>query len=247
MMAEVTQRAEQQQESQKTLVGTIISTPFQFLGVMFGSLVGAIIVSGFACISSGLTRAGSMPRPCSSTNSVGCRRGCYSVVVQEPGRTATWLAQLAYDWLFVKTGIVDWMTNMTTIAQAGPRSPLDVRYLTAQGLHAAELRPGRAVHGADICRAPGDPGHDDPVVPDGRVHRPGGRPGAPGPAQVRRRPGVQLPLPQGARQHHSASGRPLDALPGNPHQHQPLAHPAALRRAARRSGMHHSIHLQKYL
>lgn len=43
-MAEVTQRAEQQQESQKTLVGTIISTPFQFLGVMFGSLVGAIIV-----------------------------------------------------------------------------------------------------------------------------------------------------------------------------------------------------------
>ena len=36
-MAEVTQRAEQQQESQKTLVGTIISTPFQFLGVMFGS------------------------------------------------------------------------------------------------------------------------------------------------------------------------------------------------------------------
>ncbi len=35
-MAEVTQRAEQQQESQKTLLGTIISTPFQFLGVMFG-------------------------------------------------------------------------------------------------------------------------------------------------------------------------------------------------------------------
>ncbi|MHB9465737.1 nucleoid-associated protein [Pseudomonas aeruginosa] len=43
-MAEVTQRAEQQQESQKTLLGTIISTPFQFLGVMFGSLIGAIIV-----------------------------------------------------------------------------------------------------------------------------------------------------------------------------------------------------------
>lgn len=29
-MAEVTQRAEQQQESQKPLVGTIISTPFNF-------------------------------------------------------------------------------------------------------------------------------------------------------------------------------------------------------------------------
>ncbi|MCS8193916.1 TIGR03747 family integrating conjugative element membrane protein, partial [Pseudomonas aeruginosa] len=58
----------------------------------------------------------------------------HSVVVQEPGRTASWLAQLAYDWLFVKTGVVDWMTNMTSIAQAGPRSPLDVRYLTAQGV-----------------------------------------------------------------------------------------------------------------
>lgn len=43
-MAEVTQRAERQQESQKTLVGTIISTPFQSLGVMFGSPVDAIIV-----------------------------------------------------------------------------------------------------------------------------------------------------------------------------------------------------------
>ncbi|MBF3158890.1 DUF4400 domain-containing protein, partial [Pseudomonas aeruginosa] len=131
-MAEVTQRAEQQQESQKTLVGTIISTPFQFLGVMFGSLVGAIIVE-WVCLyffwpDAGWKHAQAMFEYELSWLSQGL---LHSVVVQEPGRTATWLAQLAYDWLFVKTGMVDWMTNMTTIAQAGPRSPLDVRYLTA--------------------------------------------------------------------------------------------------------------------
>ncbi|KRU93441.1 TIGR03747 family integrating conjugative element membrane protein, partial [Pseudomonas aeruginosa] len=134
-MAEVTQRAEQQQESQKTLVGTIISTPFQFLGVMFGSLVGAIIVE-WVCLyffwpDAGWKHAQDMFEYELSWLSQGL---LHSVIVQEPGRTATWLAQLAYDWLFVKTGIVDWMTNMTTIAQAGPRSPLDVRYLTAQGV-----------------------------------------------------------------------------------------------------------------
>ncbi|MEN1792781.1 TIGR03747 family integrating conjugative element membrane protein, partial [Pseudomonas aeruginosa] len=134
-MAEVTQRAEQQQESQKTLVGTIISTPFQFLGVMFGSLVGAIIVE-WVCLyffwpDAGWKHAQAMFEYELSWLSQGL---LHSVIVQEPGRTATWLAQLAYDWLFVKTGIVDWMTNMTTIAQAGPRSPLDVRYLTAQGV-----------------------------------------------------------------------------------------------------------------
>ncbi|MHC9186557.1 TIGR03747 family integrating conjugative element membrane protein, partial [Pseudomonas aeruginosa] len=134
-MAEVTQRAEQQQESQKTLVGTIISTPFQFLGVMFGSLIGAIIVE-WVCLyffwpDAGWKHAQAMFEHELSWLSQGL---LHSVVVQEPGRTATWLAQLAYDWLFVKTGIVDWMTNMTTIAQAGPRSPLDVRYLTAQGV-----------------------------------------------------------------------------------------------------------------
>ncbi len=134
-MAEVTQRAEQQQESQKTLLGTIISTPFQFLGVMFGSLIGAIIVE-WVCLyffwpDAGWKHAQAMFEYELSWLSQGL---LHSVVVQEPGRTATWLAQLAYDWLFVKTGMVDWMTNMTIIAQAGPRSPLDLRYLTAQGV-----------------------------------------------------------------------------------------------------------------
>ncbi len=155
-MAEVTQRAEQQRESQKTLLGTIVSTPFQFLGVMFGSLIGAIIVE-WVCLyffwpDAGWKHAQAMFEYELSWLSQGL---LHSVVVQEPGRTATWLAQLAYDWLFVKTGMVDWMTNITTIAQAGPRSPLDV------------------------------------------------------------------------------------------HQHQSPAHPVALRRAARRSGVHHSIHLQE--
>ncbi|RJT67749.1 hypothetical protein D6C67_24805, partial [Escherichia coli] len=66
----------------------------------------------------------------------------------------------AYDWLFVKTGMVDWMTNMTIIAQAGPRSPLDLRYLTAQGVSTLQnyglaalliLLPCAALLGVAVC------------------------------------------------------------------------------------------------
>ncbi len=120
MMAEVTQRAEQQQESQKTLVGTIISTPFQFLGVMFGSLVGAIIVE-WVCLyffwpDAGWKHAQAMFEYELSWLSQGL---LHSVIVQEPGRTATWLAQLAYDWLFVKTGINNQLNNLLLQAPDG--------------------------------------------------------------------------------------------------------------------------------
>ena len=185
-----------------------------------------------------------MPRPCSSTNSVGCRRGCYSVVVQEPGRTATWLAQLAYDWLFVKTGMVDWMTNMTTSRRPGHGA----RWTFA-------ISPPRV---SPRCRTTAWPRCTVltfvvrlvilvMTIPlflmaaftglvDGLVRRDLRKFGAGRESSY---------LYHKARG--SISGRPLDALPGNPHQHQSPAHPVALRRAARRSGMHHSIHLQKYL
>ncbi|RMN26989.1 hypothetical protein ALQ62_04807 [Pseudomonas coronafaciens pv. zizaniae] len=45
-----------------------------------------------------------------------------SVVVQEPGRTATWLVQTTYDWLVVKTGLQNWVQHTSDYAATGQRS-----------------------------------------------------------------------------------------------------------------------------
>ena len=42
-MADIAEKAQQQQEGQKNFLGMLFSTPFHFLGVMFGSLLGAIV------------------------------------------------------------------------------------------------------------------------------------------------------------------------------------------------------------
>lgn len=41
-----------------------------------------------------------------------------SALVQEPGRTAHWLVEQAYEWIFVKTGLLEWMRNAANQASA---------------------------------------------------------------------------------------------------------------------------------
>ena len=43
-MADVAQRAQQQQVKEQTFIGSVLSFPFHFIGVMFLSLGGAILV-----------------------------------------------------------------------------------------------------------------------------------------------------------------------------------------------------------
>lgn len=138
-MADVPQRAEQQQERPETLIGLILNFPFRFIGVMFGSLMLAIIVE-WVCLyffwpSSGWHHARAMLEYELSWLSEGLLQ---SVVVQEPGRTATWLVQWMYDWLFIKTGLVSWLQGVDAIAQAGPRSDMDLRHTAAQGISAIQ-------------------------------------------------------------------------------------------------------------
>ncbi|NRF50367.1 TIGR03747 family integrating conjugative element membrane protein, partial [Pseudomonas stutzeri] len=56
-----------------------------------------------------------------------------SAVVQEPGRTARWLVEGAYEWAFVKTGLLDWMRDASAQASAPSRGVhRDFRYYLAQ-------------------------------------------------------------------------------------------------------------------
>jgi integrating conjugative element membrane protein (TIGR03747 family) len=49
--------------------------------------------------------------------------------VQEPGRTAHRLVEQGYDWLFVKSGLLDWIRDASAQASAGSHRPTkDFRY-----------------------------------------------------------------------------------------------------------------------
>ena len=135
-MADIAEKAQQQQEGQKTFLGILISTPFHFLGVMFGSLLAAIVVE-WICLylfwpEAGWRHAQQMFEYELSWLSQDL---IHSVVINEPGRTATWLAQMVYDWLMVKTGMQDSINALTQYA--GTTSPqqivnLDLRYETGR-------------------------------------------------------------------------------------------------------------------
>ena len=135
-MADIAEKAQQQQEGQKTFLGILLATPFHFLGVMFGSLLAAIVVE-WICLylfwpEAGWRHAQQMFEYELSWLS---QELTHSVVIKEPGRTATWLAQMVYDWLMVKTGFLDSINALTQYARtASPQQIVnfDLRYETGR-------------------------------------------------------------------------------------------------------------------
>lgn len=129
-MADIAEKAQQQQEGQKTLLGMIFTLPFHFLGVMFGSLLGAILIE-WVCLyvfwpDAGWRHAQQMFEHELSWLSQDLLR---SVVIQEPGRTATWLAHLVYEWVMVKSGLQDGISTLTDYARTNRNTDgLDLRY-----------------------------------------------------------------------------------------------------------------------
>jgi len=56
-----------------------------------------------------------------------------SAVDKEPGRTARWLVEQAYEWMFVRSGLADWMRESSEQASAPSRgSTRDFRYYISQ-------------------------------------------------------------------------------------------------------------------
>lgn len=135
-MTDIAEKAQQQQEGQKTFLGILIATPFHFLGVMFGSLLAAIVVE-WICLylfwpEAGWRHAQQMFEYELSWLSQDL---IHSVVIKEPGRTATWLAQIVYDWLMVKTGMLDSINALTQYARTSSPQQivnLDLRYETGR-------------------------------------------------------------------------------------------------------------------
>ncbi len=126
--------ARQQQVRQQSLVAGLVLLPFQFIGVMFGSLLLSVVIE---CIGlhlfwpdQGWHHAQGMLHYELAQLSGHFTR---SVVVHEPGRTAHLLVERAYDWLFVRSGLLDWIRDAAAQSRAGAsRGTHDFRHYLGQ-------------------------------------------------------------------------------------------------------------------
>ncbi|MGQ0697500.1 MAG: TIGR03747 family integrating conjugative element membrane protein [Panacagrimonas sp.] len=129
--AVATQRQQQQQQG---LIASLITLPFRFFGVLCGSLLLCIVIE---CVGmhifwpeQGWHHARGMLHYELDQLSDHFTR---SALVQEPGRTAHRIVERGYDWLFVKSGLLEWIRDASAQAGAGSIRPSkDFRYYLGQ-------------------------------------------------------------------------------------------------------------------
>ena len=102
--------AQRQQQRQQGLIAGLVTLPFRFFGVLCGALLLCILIEcvgmHFFWPEQGWRHAQGMLHYELDQLSVHFTR---SALVQEPGRTAHRLVEQGYDWLFVKSGLLDYI------------------------------------------------------------------------------------------------------------------------------------------
>ncbi|MBV2205731.1 MAG: TIGR03747 family integrating conjugative element membrane protein [Pseudomonas sp.] len=129
--ANTTQR---QQAQQRGLIASLVTLPLRMLGVLLGSLLLSIIIE---CVGmhlfwqdQGWHHAQGMLNYELNHLSTHFTR---SAVVQEPGRTAHQIVEGAYEWIFVKTGLLDWMSQASARSRAASHNDArDIRFYISQ-------------------------------------------------------------------------------------------------------------------
>ena len=126
--------AQRQQAREQGLVATLVTLPFRLFGVLCGALLLSILIE---CVGMNSFWAeqrwhhaqGMLNYELDQLSSNFTR----SVVVQEPGRTTHRWVERAYEGLFVKTGLLDWVRETTADARPGSHSTQkDFRYYLGQ-------------------------------------------------------------------------------------------------------------------
>lgn len=122
--------AQRQQVRQQGLIAGLITLPFRFLGVLCGSLLLCIVIECIGVLffwpHEGWRHAQGM---LNHELALVSKTFTHSMLVQEPGRTARQLVELAYEWLFVKSGLVDAIRDAARQASAAARGKgNDLRY-----------------------------------------------------------------------------------------------------------------------
>ncbi|TNL09648.1 TIGR03747 family integrating conjugative element membrane protein [Kosakonia cowanii] len=133
-MSDPAATAQRQQSRQQGLIAGIITLPFRLFGVLCGSLLLCIVIE---CVGMNLFwpeqgwrhAQGMLDYELAQLSGHFTR----SALVQEPGRTAHWLVEQAYEWIFVKTGLLEWMRNAANQASAPSHGAAqDFRYYISQ-------------------------------------------------------------------------------------------------------------------
>ncbi len=125
---------QRQQVRQQGLIAGLVTLPFRLFGVLAGSLLLCILIEclgmHFLWPEQGWRHAQGMLNHELSQVS---EHFTQSVLVQEPGRSARQLVECAYQGLFVKTGLMDWIRDAASQSRAGARNQAqDFRYYIAQ-------------------------------------------------------------------------------------------------------------------
>ena len=122
--------AQRQQNQRRSFVSSLVTLPFRFFGVLCGSLLLCILIEWIGMHlfwpDQGWRHAQAMVSYELDQLSTYFTR---SVVVQEPGRTAHRLVEGAYEWVFIKTGLLEWVQNASTRVRAESQGTArDFRY-----------------------------------------------------------------------------------------------------------------------
>lgn len=133
-MSDPAAAAQRQQVRQQGLIASLVTLPFRLFGVLCASLFLSILIE---CVGmylfwpdQGWHHASDMLTYELDQLSENFTR---SAVVQEPGRTARWLVEQAYEWMFVKSGLTEWMQESSAQASAPSRGGVhDFRYYISQ-------------------------------------------------------------------------------------------------------------------
>ena len=133
-MSDPAATAQRQQNQRQGLIVTIVSLPFRLFGVLVASLFLSILIEcvgiHFFWPEQGWRHAADMLDY--ELNQLS-ENFTHSAVVQEPGRTARWLVESAYEWIFVRSGLADWMQESSEQASAPSRGgERDFRYYISQ-------------------------------------------------------------------------------------------------------------------
>lgn len=126
--------AKREQVKQQGLIACIITLPFRLFGVLCGSLLLSIAIEciglHFFWPEESWHHAQHMLHFELEQVSEHFTR---SVMVEEPGRTANRWMDIAYDWLFIKSGLLNWITDADAQASAGANNTVhDFKYYLGQ-------------------------------------------------------------------------------------------------------------------
>lgn len=139
-MSDPASTAQRQQQRRQGLIARAVTLPLRLFGVLIASLLLSILIE---CVGmhlfwkdQGWRHAQSMLQYELGHISNHFTR---SVIVQEPGRTAHRLVDTGYEWVFVKTGLLDKMSETAERARTPSQTPTrNFRYFISQAYVWAE-------------------------------------------------------------------------------------------------------------